>query len=772
MAIKAAHIATLAGATLHGPSEASFTQFAFDSRRIHSAQPTCFIALATPHADGHHYIDSAIARGATTVICSDASHAANHPSTCFIVHPAPLEVLRAWAAQQREALPGEVVAITGSNGKTVVKEWLYELLGAPEHIHRTHASFNSELGVPLTLSALTDQHQSALVEVGIDEVGAMQRHEQLVRPTIGIFTTLGDAHGENFESDEQKFKEKFKLFQHCHSLVIGRKWLRWAQELGLKIPERTLVWGQGEELDPDAIKDWPFSGDYQKENALSALGGALLLGASMEDLQRRLSLLQPLEMRMQLRGAKDGGYLLEDTYSSDLSSLRWALEELASSAPTSRKWAVLSHLGSEEKTAEAKALAATYGLDRIWWVEKPEDVGELTASFAGLDLNKTTVLVKGRRAYKLEQFAATLQDQYHSTWAEVNLSAMRRNLQKFKAHLAPETKVMAMVKAASYGSGTLEVARWLQNLHVDYLGVAFAQEALSLRARGITMPILVLNVDPQQMPLLAAAGTEVELFATHQLDTWLSAKRTEVLKVHLKINTGMNRLGFAPEKVEELLKELATEPRVEVVGVFSHLAAADDPDKDEFTRKQLSTFEAVAKAVKAQYPGAVAHVLNTHGIHRFSKDAHEMVRLGIGLYGAGNYEGIAPLEEVISWKCTVSQVSDLKPGDSLGYGITFTAERPMKYATLPVGYADGLSRALSGGKGAVYIAGHRCAILGRVCMDMCMVDVSGLEVNPGDEVEILGPHQSASDLAEAAGTISYEVLTGIGPRVPRLYIKD
>jgi len=598
-------------------------------------------------------------------------------------------VLRAWAAQQREALSGEVVAITGSNGKTVVKEWLYELLGAPEYIHRTHASFNSELGVPLTLSALTDQHQSALVEVGIDELGAMQRHEQLVRPTIGIFTTLGDAHGENFESDEQKFKEKFKLFEHCHSLVIGRKWLRWALELGLKIPERTLVWGQGEELDPDAIKDWPFSGDYQKENALSALGGALLLGASMEDLQRRLSLLQPLEMRMQLRGAKDGGYLLEDTYSSDLSSLRWALEELVSSAPTSRKWAVLSHLGSEEKTAEAKALAATYGLDRIWWVEKPEDVGELTASFAGLDLNKTTVLVKGRRAYKLEQFAATLQDQYHSTWAEVNLSAMRRNLQKFKAHLAPETKVMAMVKAASYGSGTLEVARWLQ-------------EALSLRARGITMPILVLNVDPQQMPLLAAAGTEVELFASHQLDTWLSAKRTEVLKVHLKINTGMNRLGFAPEKVEELLKELATEARVEVVGVFSHLAAADDASKDEFTHKQLRTFEAVAKAVKMQYP----------------------------------------------------------------------AERPMKYATLPVGYADGLSRALSGGKGAVYVAGHRCAILGRVCMDMCMVDVSGLEVHPGDEVEILGPHQSASDLAKAAGTISYEVLTGIGPRVPRLYIKD
>ncbi|HCP40527.1 MAG TPA: alanine racemase, partial [Cryomorphaceae bacterium] len=506
--------------------------------------------------------------------------------------------------------------------------------------------------------------------------------------------------------------------------------------------------------------------------ALSAIGGALLLGASMEELQRRLSLLQPLEMRMQLRGAKDAGYLLEDTYSSDLSSLRWALEELASSSPTSRKWAVLSHLGDSEKTEEAKTLAESYGLDRIWWVEKPEDISEITAIFAGLDLNKTTVLVKGRRAYKLEQFAATLQDQYHSTWAEVNLSAMRRNLQKFKAVLNPPTKVMAMVKAASYGSGTLEVARWLQSLHVDYLGVAFAQEALSLRARGITMPILVLNVDPQQMPLLAAAGTEAELFARHQLDTWLSNKRTEVLKVHLKINTGMNRLGFAPDKVGELLKELATEPSVEVVGVFSHLAAADDPYKDDFTRGQLSTFEHVAEVVKAQYPGAIAHVLNTNGINRFNEASQEMVRLGIGLYGAGSYEAIAPLEEVISWKCKVSQVNDLKPGDHVGYGITFTATEPLRYATLPVGYADGLSRALSGGKGSVFIAGHRCTLLGRVCMDMCMVNVSGLNVKPGDEVEILGPHQSASDLAASAGTISYEVLSGIGPRVPRLYIKD
>ncbi len=772
MAINAAHIATLSGAKLLGSQEASFTQFAFDSRRIHSAQRTCFIALKTEFADGHRFIDSAISRGATTVICSHAKYAQEYPSVAFIIHPEPIEVLKSWGAEQRAQLPGEVLAITGSNGKTVVKEWLYELLGAPEEVHRTHASFNSVLGVPLTLSALESKHQSAIIEVGIDRPGQMKSHAKLVQPTLGIFTTLGDAHGEHFENDHKKFQEKWKLFSSCRCLVLSRESFDLAVALKLPIPARTMIWGKGEALDPENIPQWPFEGEYQIANAMAAVGGALLLGVTMEDIQRRLALLQPLEMRMQLRGAKDGGYLLEDTYSSDLNSLRWALEELASSAPTEKKWAVLSHMGNQERTAQAKELVKSYALDRVWWVEQPEDVPELTASFAGLDLSKITVLVKGQRAFKLEQFAATLQDQYHSTWAEVNLSAMRRNLQKFKKVLNPKTKLMAMVKAGSYGSGTLEVARWLQSLHVDYLGVAFAQEALSLRAQGISMPILVLNVDALQMPMLAAAGTEVELFSRHQLDHWLSVKRNEVLKVHLKINSGMNRLGFAPEAVSDLLKELVNYSSVEIVGVFSHLAAADNSSKDTFTKQQLEVFEKVSAQVKAQFPAAVSHVLNTHGIHRFSDAQNDMVRLGIGLYGAGTYKGIEPLEEVISWKCKVSQVSTLEKGDFVGYGLAFKAEKTMKYATLPVGYADGLSRALSAGKGRVFINSESCSILGRVCMDMCMVDVTALKVQAGDEVEILGSNQNSTELAAAAGTISYEVLTGIGPRIPRLYLKD
>jgi len=369
--------------------------------------------------------------------------------------------------------------------------------------------------------------------------------------------------------------------------------------------------------------------------------------------------------------------------------------------------------------------------------------------------------------------AATLRNQHHSTWAEVNLAAMRRNMQQFKALLKPETKVMAMVKADAYGMGILEVARYLEQTHVDYLGVAFSQEALLLRAQGVEMPIMVMNAEPTQFNALAAANCEVEVYAIYQLEPFLQESKGEnKLKIHIKVDTGMHRLGFEPAAVPGLLDLLSTRANIEVVGVFSHLSSAGDPSADGFTHYQLDQFNAVALRVQESYPNALAHVLNTQGIARFGAAQHQMVRLGIGLYGVGQYQGIAGLEEVLQWKCKISQVNTLKPGESLGYSRAFTADRETQYATLPVGYADGLQRALSCGKGHVLIEGKPCAILGNVCMDMIMVDVSDVEAKPGDEVVILGPGQSASALAQNAGTIAYEILTGVGSRVPRFYLKD
>jgi len=770
--ISAASIASASHAQLVGPSTAHFEHFAFDSRRLNSGRSSCFIALQTPTADGHAYIDDAIACGAKVVVCRSAEPwKDHHPNIAFVVHPEPLDVLRSWAATTRQSLSGKVLALTGSNGKTVVKEWMMELAGTPQDWYRTPGSFNSELGVPITLCGIGKEHRIAIIEVGIDRPGTMASLEELVRPDFGVFTTLGDAHDEHFESADQKFIEKWKLFANVERIALSRVWYDKAVALELPLPD-ALIWGPGEQLDPKDFPELPFQEGHHLENAMSAIAGALLLGASKATIREGLARLQPLEMRMQLHPAQSGGYLLEDTYSSDLESLRWALEELVSSAPHLKKWAVLSHLSTPQATERARSLVESYGLQRVWWISAPEDVPDLVAEFQGIDLRDVTVLVKGQRRFKLERFSATLRQQYHSTWAEVNLGAMRRNLQKFKAVLHPGTKIMAMVKAASYGAGTLEVARFLQEVHVDYLGVAYAQEALNLRAQGVTMPILVLNVEPEQIPMLAGADCEVELFDIDQLSQLHQLPETALLKVHLKINTGMNRLGFAPSKIEDVVAALASDPRIEVVGTFTHLAAADQPEHDAFTREQLQIFEKTTASIRKAYPNVLAHALNTHGIHRFPEYQNAMVRLGIGLYGVGHYSGIEILEEVLSWRCKISQIATLQPGDSIGYGRGFVAEKPMRYATLPVGYADGFSRGLSNGVGAVYIRGKRCEVLGRVCMDMVMVDIGDLQVNKGDEVELIGPHQSASDLAKAQGTIAYEVLTGIGPRVPRFYVKD
>jgi alanine racemase len=383
------------------------------------------------------------------------------------------------------------------------------------------------------------------------------------------------------------------------------------------------------------------------------------------------------------------------------------------------------------------------------------------------------VLIKGQRRFGMERFAATLRKQPHPTWAEVNLGAMRRNLQKFRAKLSPSTKTMAMVKADAYGTGILEVARWLENGHIDYLGVAFSQEALLLRAQGIVAPIMVMNAEPTQFKALAQADCEVELFSMDQLLPYLQDPASDtVLKIHLKVDTGMHRLGFAPAALPAMLEELHRHKHIEVVGVFSHLSSAGNAEHDGFTQEQFDRFETARGQVRSYYPAAIGHILNTQGIARFPEREHEMVRLGIGLYGLGAYEGMEPLEEVVQWKCRISQVGEVLPGESVGYSRAFVADRAMRYATLPVGYADGLSRHLSGGKGHVIIGGQACAILGNVCMDMVMVDVSEVVVAAGDEVIIIGADQGANELAHAAGTIGYEVLTGIGPRVPRFYLKD
>ena len=773
MLLKAIDIALSAGATLHGNAAQNFEAFAFDSRRIHAAISSCFIALKTPHADGHHYIEEAISRGATTIICNDAAQRAEaHPELAFIAHPNPLVVVQSWAENKRSGLRGPLLAITGSTGKTVVKEWLFQLLGTPLEVHRTPGSFNSALGIALAMSSLKESHTKAIIEVGIDRPGTMEAHAQWLRPALGIFTNLGNAHSEHFSNENEHFTEKWLLFSQCERIATQRKWWDKAQSLGLPTPP-ALLWGPGEELDPNVLKEVAFTGGYELENAMNALAGAVLLGVSLPEALARLKTVEPLPMRLQEIEAKDGGKLIEDTYSSDLDSLRLALEQLMMQQGASKKWAVLSTLATPELTAVAQTMADKMELDRVWWVKDRAEVRDLVTAFEGLSLRDTVVLIKGQRRFKLEQLAITLRRQHHSTWAEINFGAMRRNLQKFQAKLQPNTLVMAMVKASGYGTGSFEVARALEEIHIDYLGVAFAQEALSLRAQGIKCPVLVLNSEAAQLPMLAQSGCEVELFDLHQLKDWLAVPQQEhLLQVHIKVDTGMHRLGFQPSALQDLLGVLQSRKDIAVNGIMTHLSASNNSEEDAYTKAQLTQFQAACDEIRHHYPSAKAHALNSYGIARHTGAQHEMVRLGLGLYGLGTYDGIDRLEEVLAWKCTVSQVGMLQPGETLGYSRAFKATEITHYATLPVGYADGLQRSLSLGKGAVYIRGKRCAILGNVCMDMVMVELGDLQITPGEEAVLIGPEQSAGTMAKEAGTISYEILTGLGARIPRLYLQD
>lgn len=773
MLLKAIDIALSAGATLHGNAAQNFEAFAFDSRRIHAGISSCFIALKTPHADGHHYIEEAISRGATTIICNDAAQRAEaHPELAFITHPNPLVVVQSWAKNKRNELRGPLLVITGSTGKTVVKEWLFQLLGTPLEVHRTPGSFNSTLGIALAMSSLKESHAKAIIEVGIDRPGTMEAHAQWLRPALGIFTNLGNAHSEHFSNEDAHFTEKWLLFSQCERIATHRKWWDKAQSLGLPTPP-ALLWGSGEELDPDVLNEVAFTGGYELENAMNALAGAVLLGVPLPEALARLKTVEPLPMRLQEIEAKDGGKLIEDTYSSDLDSLRLALEQLMMQQGASNKWVVLSTLATPKLTAVAQAMVDKMELDRIWWVKDRAEVRDLVTAFEGLSLRDTTVLIKGQRRFKLEQLAITLRRQHHSTWAEINLGAMRRNLQKFQAKLQPNTLVMAMVKASGYGTGSFEIARALEEMHIDYLGVAFAQEALSLRAQGIQCPILVLNSEAAQLPMLAQSGCEVELFDMHQLKDWLAAPQQEhLLQVHIKVDTGMHRLGFQPSALQELLGVLQSRKDIVVNGIMTHLSASNNSEEDAFTKAQLAQFQSACDEIRRHYPSAKAHALNSYGIARHTEAQHEMVRLGLGLYGLGTYDGIDRLEEVLAWKCTVSQVGVLQPGETLGYSRAFKATEITHYATLPVGYADGLQRSLSLGKGAVYIRGKRCAILGSVCMDMVMVELGDLQIGPREEAVLIGPEQSAETMAKDAGTISYEILTGLGARIPRLYLQD
>jgi alanine racemase len=866
--------ALLGGTLLQAPAtDATVVTLLLDSRRVGLTEGAVFFALHGPNHDGHHHLAALYAKGVRLFVVSyPPASLSPFGGAGFVQVPDTLVALQALAARHRAAFGGPVWAITGSNGKTIVKEWLAQVLAPDEDICRSPKSYNSQVGVSLSVWELApSRHTLGIFEAGISERGEMARLADIIRPTHGIFTTLGTAHDAGFASEEEKLAEKLRLFGqpgfellvYCadqpavHAAVQAQAIpaLAWTRHdvpgAALRFRLKSTTAGTTavrvrlgetaatahfptEHLALRAASRFtlPFADEPSVENALHCL--AVLLWRQLNpaatiapaEIQRRLLRLQPVAMRLEMKQGRHGCYLLDDTYNNDLAGLALALDALSRQSRPGGRTLILSDvlesgLPSAELYARVARLLQVHGVTKLIGVgkgisqrryekvdERVEEIKSgfttkqyspafppikeayyfpsteaLLASLNPADFQNETILIKGARRFGFERVVAALQQLQHGTVLEVNLDALTHNLQYYRQRLSPRTKLMVMVKAFAYGSGSYEVASLLQFQRADYLAVAYPDEGQQLRENGISLPIMVLNPGPDSFEQLRRYRLEPEIYSLERLRDYLQAAReaadspTPLPPLHLKLDTGMRRLGFDENDLPALLELLALHrARLPVASIMTHLAAADAPAHDDFTRQQLSTFSRMATAIEAILGRPVLkHALNSAGIRRFPEAQFDMVRLGVGLYGveAGD-EASHNLQPVSTLRTTVSQVKTLPPDTTVGYGRRGTATaHERRLATLAIGYADGYDRRFSAGAGLVLLHGRRAPVVGSVCMDMVMVDVTDIpETQPGDVAVLFGEGLTINELAERIDTIPYELLTNVSERVKRVFVSE
>lgn len=812
-------IAEAVGGVLHAPlGDGPVTDLVLDSRRPHLQPDTLFVALRGERHDGHRYLADLVERGVRHALVSTPPAPELRERLNTILVPDTLEALHRLAAWHRGQFHGPVVGITGSNGKTVVKEWIAHLLGREEHIARSPGSWNSQVGVPLSVWALREGHSLGVFEAGISRPGEMAHLRPIIRPTIGVFTSLGPAHGENFADDRAKALEKLELFRDAQVLVypqdittlhaavkelhldqhlLTRTWSREGSAfLHLLREERVeggvrLTVAHGAEVFAVQL---PFDDHASVANAMTCMTLLLHLGRTPAWLQERLPLLHPVAMRLELLDGVNGSLLINDAYSNDTASLAIALDHLSAHATDRERIVVLGDI-HESGEAPAGLYDRVAGLLQRARVERVLGVGpQLTAHAARFGpqarffpdadallrevptdaLRDAAVLVKGARSLGLERVVERWQRQVHGTVLEIDLEAVRHNLNHFRGLLRPGTGVLAMVKAFGYGSGATELARLFAYERVDMLGVAYADEGIALRQEGVALPILVMNPEPVPQEVLHRFRLEPVVYDLRSLHAAIDHARshTDAPAVHLKIDTGMHRLGFDPDHLGPAIDALRHAPFLRISTVFSHFAASEDPAHDAFTRDQLARFTTAADRVEAvlkQRPKR--HIANSAGISRFPEAHLDLVRPGIGLHGVGFDAGeSAKLRPAARLLTTIAQVKELKAGDSVGYGRRHRVQAPQRIAVLPIGYADGLFRSLGHGVGHVRIHGRPAPFVGGICMDMCMVDVTAIACQPGDPVTVFGPERPLADHARDMGTIPYEALTAVSQRVKRVFV--
>ena len=821
MRISIENVTKILNANRVGTYPAEIDWILTDSRSLCFAEDTLFFALKTKRNDGHKYIPDLYERGVRNFVVSDLpQNLDDYVDTNFLQLPNPLKGLQRLAEKYRSQFEVPVVGITGSNGKTIVKEWLYQLLSPEKIITRSPRSYNSHIGVPLSVWLLNETTELGIFEAGISEMGEMEALQSIIRPSIGILTNIGGAHQENFYSVPDKCMEKLTLFKECDVVVydgdnelisacvskslFGAREIAWSR----KDNERPLYIASIEKGDSSTTVRYrylgmpneytiPFIDDASIENSLHCLAVCLYMMLPAEKITERMAHLEPIAMRLEVKEGKNGCVLINDSYNSDLASLDIALDFMSrrSEDKGRKRTLILSDLLETGQTPkllyrQVADLVQNRGIDKIIGVGEEirsaasrfdmekyffRTTEELLASDLIGQLRNEVVLVKGSRSFHFDDISDRLELKVHETILEINLNALVNNLNHYRSYLKPDTKMVCMVKASAYGAGSYEIAKTLQDHRVDYLAVAVADEGSDLRKAGITSSIIIMNPELTAFKTMFDYKLEPEVYSFHLLNELIKAAEKEGVTnfpIHIKLDTGMHRLGFAPQDIPELIARLKRQTSVIPRSVFSHLVGSDSAQFDAFTRRQIETFENVSEELQEAFPHKILrHICNTAGIERYPGAQFDMVRLGLGLYGVNPFTN-RMLHNVSTLKTTILQVREVPQEDSVGYSRKGRLNRDSRIAAIPIGYADGLNRRLGNGHAYCLVNGQKAPYVGNICMDVCMIDVTDIDCREGDKVIIFGDELPVTVLADALDTIPYEILTSVSNRVKRIYYQD
>ena len=793
-------------------SEIEFDHISIDSRSLQNGHSTLFFCLKGQNNDAHIFIENLIEKGVQYFVVEYIPENVSGKAH-FCVVENTTTTLQNLAKSYKNQFQIQTIGITGSNGKTIVKEWLNFLLSPDYSVVRSPKSFNSQVGVPLSVFGINENHELGIFEAGISLKGEMQKLAEIIQPNIGIFTHLGNAHQEGFTTVEEKIIEKCQLYRNAEIVILEKNdWI----EKHIKVS--TFTWSFE---DPKAnlfvlskVKNnlkttleiqhetqnfkvsLPFIDDISIENAITCIATLWYLKTDVTTIIERTSKLYNIEIRLQAKKGINNCLLIDDSFSSDYQSLKIALDFLEQQKLHQKKTIILSDifqsgLNVKELYSNVIKLLQQNNITQIITIGEVignyfQDIPHVI-SFANTNaflqqfntdsFNNETILIKGARSFNFDEIVVLLEEKVHETVLEINLDALTSNYNFYKQKLKNTTKIMVMVKAFGYGNGGYEIAKQLAHLKTDYLGVAFADEGIALRKAGITTPIMVLNPEISSYKAMIAYHLEPEIYSIAGLTSFIELakeKNSYAYPIHLKIDTGMHRLGFEKEAISELISLLQHNNFVKVTSIFSHLATSDDLNFRDFTLHQIQLFDTISKQISNTLNiQPIRHILNTSGIFNYSEYQYEMVRLGIGIYGVGNaIEEQNSLENVSTLKSIISQIRTVEANESIGYSRKFMVKKEMRIATIPIGYADGIRRAWGNEKGFVSINNQKATILGNICMDMLMVDVTHINCKERDEVTIFGENPHVTEIAAVCQTIPYEILTSISQRVKRIFYKN